>query len=261
MEEWNAVILIHPYKFVAELVKCVWRTSASQPNHVGSLHEESDPLPRIPCWDYAFYRRKWNVLCFINNIELRLHIGQKPSIKISLGFGLKRYCSLPPMDFGIFFLWYSKVKARNPISSPERANCKSHYKSEPPVWLQQSSFRFNDAEPSWSVKRKQTSAIRFVLYHWRAGFQPSTSGGKLRWPLSESYTRNLCPFQIQLLFINKSFFHAGILLSKGINNRHTHILKIHGLQYDMNICLSALLVWAPLWFLSNRNTFIVKIEI
>lgn len=156
------------------------------------------------------------------------------------------------MDFGIkiFFLWYSEVKARNPISSPERANCESHYKSEPPVWLQQSSFRFNDAEPSWSVKRKQTSAIRFVLYHWRAGFQPSTSEGKPRWPLSKSYTRNLCPFQIQLLFINKSFFHAGI----------THTLKIHGLQYDMNMCLSALLVWAWLWFLSNRNTFIVKIE-
>lgn len=46
-----------------------------------------------------------------------------------------------------------------------------------------------------------------------------------------------------------------------VSTTGTHILKIHGLQYDMNMCLSALLVWAQLWFLSYRNTFIVKIEI
>lgn len=68
MEVWNTVILIHPYKFVAELVKCVWRTSTSQSNHVGSLSWERDPLPWIPRWDDVFYRRKWNVLYIINSI-------------------------------------------------------------------------------------------------------------------------------------------------------------------------------------------------
>ena len=68
MEAWNTVIVIHPYKFGAELAKCAWRTSASQPNHVGSMHGESSPLPWIPCRDNIFYRRKWDVLYIINDI-------------------------------------------------------------------------------------------------------------------------------------------------------------------------------------------------
>lgn len=97
------------------------------------------------------YQKRLNVTAY----------GTKTFRKICLGLGLKTYCTVPPTDFGItiLLLWYSGVKAGNPIRSLECANCTSHYMSEPPVSFQKSTFRFNDAEPSWSVKRTQSSAV------------------------------------------------------------------------------------------------------
>ena len=143
--------------------------------------------------------------------------------KISLGFWLKMYCNLPPTFSGrtIFFLQYSGANSENRISSPERANCKSHHKSEP-QWFQQSSFRFNDAEPSWSVKTKQSSAMRFVLYHWRVrDFSHRLQQGNQDGLCQKATPEIFAPFKFNCYLWIKNFFKLEFCFQK-ISTRGTN---------------------------------------
>lgn len=164
MEVWNTVILIHPFKFVAELVTRVWLTSAKQPNHVGSLHWEGDPLRHSLTEPMRFAEGNGMHLYYHQCLTEMVYL-TTTCCKTLLSFGLVTYCNLHPVGFGTTVL-FAIQRSEGCIGSPGRARCKSRYKSKPSAQLQESSCRFNDAEPSCSVKRKQTSARRFALYHW-----------------------------------------------------------------------------------------------
>lgn len=111
MQVWNTVILIRPYKFAAELVS------------VSGEHQQVSQTTWGACMGSVTHSPGY--------LTEAMHC--KTFRKISLGFRLKTYCNLPPMNFGttIFFLQYSGVKGGNRIGSTERANCKSRYKSDP----------------------------------------------------------------------------------------------------------------------------------
>lgn len=104
---------------------------------------------------------------------------------------------------------------------------------------------------------KEHKALLFVLYHWhvqdfRHHLQQRNRDGLRHRTTPEIFV----PFKLNS-HLSINHFSCWNFAFK----RHIHILKIHRLQHDVNICWSVLLVLAWLWFLSNRNTFIVKIEI
>lgn len=135
-------------------------------------------------------------------------------------------------------LWWSKSWEWYQLSGHALTSLSEEWAPAP---RQQSSLRFDDAEPSWAVQRKPTSAVRAVLPLPCAGLQPSTSAGKPRQPLPEAAPEIPAPFKYNCYLLIYHSLYLDFWLQE-LSTTGTYVFLKVTVQHDTNTCLNVLLV-------------------